>query len=209
MEYLGAAKESKVEYEISRSRFIARIAPADGVEAGLEYVAAVKKIHPDATHHPYAVTGSPESGAFRFSDDGEPHGTSGMPIMNVLKKKELYNTVIVVTRYFGGIKLGAGGLVQAYSHAATLAADAASVARFRLSEIYRVELEYSEFRLLDSLLKATEARIYDINYAERTTATIAVPAPNRERFESGFKALTEGRPDKIEHLKSKYFTYTR
>ena len=209
MEYSGAEKESKVEYEISRSRFIARIASADGVEAGLEYVAAVKKRSPEATHHPYAAKASPESGAFRFSDDGEPHGTSGMPILNVLKKKELYNTVIVVTRYFGGIKRGAGGLVQAYSHAATLAADAASVARFRLSEIYRVELEYSEFRLLDSLLKATEARIYDINYAERTTATIAVPATNRERFESGFKALTEGRPDKIEHLKSKYFTYTR
>lgn len=209
MEYLGAERESEVEYEISRSRFIARIAPAEGVDAGLEYVAAVKRAYPDATHHPYAVTGSPESGAFRFSDDGEPHGTSGTPILNVLKKKELYNTVIVVTRYFGGIKLGAGGLVQAYSHAAALAADAASIARFRLSAIFRAELDYSEFRLLDPLLKATEARIYDINYAERTTAEIAVPVVNRERFESGFRALTEGRPDKIGYLKSEYFKYKR
>lgn len=209
MDYIGAAKEGEAVYEISRSRFIARIAPVESVEAGLEFVKRIKTEFPDATHHPFAVTGTPESGAFRLSDDGEPQGTSGQPILNVLKKKGLYNTVIVVTRYFGGIKLGAGGLVQAYSRAATMAAESVPGVKYTLSDIYELSLGYPEFRLLGAVIRASKAQVFDVNYAENVTAKAAVPLGQCDVFKSGVTNITEGKEGALKHIETKYFTYTR
>ena len=118
--------ESKAEITVERSRFLAVAAGVTDEKQAAEFVAGVAKRFYDATHNCYAFSAG---GAKRFSDDGEPSGTAGKPILNVIEQKKLVNTAVVVTRYFGGVKLGAGGLVRAYSNAAAAALDRAELAR--------------------------------------------------------------------------------
>ena len=123
---LGA---SEAEFTEKKSRFIGRCFPVETEDEAFAVIADVKKRHWDATHNCYAFIVGENGLTQRFSDDGEPSGTAGMPILDVIKQKGLTNTLIVVTRYFGGILLGAGGLVRAYSKAAASAVDCADMVR--------------------------------------------------------------------------------
>lgn len=122
-EYLVPARFGEDEFTEKKSRFIGRLWPVETEEEALARIQEMKKRHYDATHNCWAYI--LRDGAVRFSDDGEPGGTAGMPILQVMQREELYNAVCVVTRYFGGILLGAGGLVRAYTRGAKLAVDAA------------------------------------------------------------------------------------
>ena len=124
--YLTVAGETEVRTEIKRSEFIATIAHVEDGESAEAFVKAVRKRFPDATHNCYAYISDERGNETRFSDDGEPGGTAGQPMLEVLKKRGLMRTAVVVTRYFGGIKLGAGGLVAAYTDGVSKAADAAN-----------------------------------------------------------------------------------
>ena len=115
MSYISVSGEHVTEKVIERSRFITTSAHAEGEEEARAFVARVSAKYKDATHNCYAYIADSVGNFPRFSDDGEPSGTAGMPMLEVIKNKKLFCTAVVVTRYFGGIKLGAGGLVRAYS----------------------------------------------------------------------------------------------
>ena len=117
--------EYRSEKVIERSRFIATCSHIESEEEARVFLARVRTEFPDATHHCYAFVADTLGNLMRFSDDGEPQGTAGMPILDALRGKKLYQTAVVVTRYFGGVKLGAGGLVRAYAGAASECLDGA------------------------------------------------------------------------------------
>lgn len=122
-EYLVPTQDTSAEFVEKRSRFIGHIFRTDTEEEALARLKQIRETHRDATHNVYAYI--LRDGATRFSDDGEPGGTAGMPVLQVLQREALFNVTCVVTRYFGGILLGAGGLVRAYAHSAKIAVDAA------------------------------------------------------------------------------------
>lgn len=153
MEYLVPTKDADAEFVERRSRFIGHIFRTDTEEAALARLKEMREKHWDATHNVYAYI--IKDGATRFSDDGEPGGTAGMPVLQVLQREGIFNVTCVVTRYFGGILLGAGGLVRAYAHSAKIALDAAGRSVKRVwTRIYlpcpyrwydRIKLEVASF----------------------------------------------------------------
>ncbi len=210
MDYSGAADgEYSAEYLVNRSRFICTVTRIADVDEGYEFVRRIRSRYPDATHNPYALVGTPESGAFRFSDDGEPQGTSGAPVLNAIRMQSLYCTAAVVTRYFGGIKLGAGGLVQAYSAAASMGLAAAEIVRYRLSVVYTLDIGYSEYRNLETILRASEAKVLDTRYADSVQITFSVPEEFAEALKRSVMALTSGQAERLKETGRKYITYKR
>ena len=140
-EYLVPTQFGEDEFIEKKSRFIGRLWPVETEEAALEKIQEMKKKHYDATHNCWAY--NIKDGAVRFSDDGEPGGTAGMPMLQVLQREGLYNCVCVVTRYFGGILLGAGGLVRAYTKGAKIAVDAAGKSMKRIWTVLYVPCPYT------------------------------------------------------------------
>lgn len=210
MEYLGVGDgEFSAEYSVNRSRFICTVTRISDVDEGFEFVQKIRRRYPDATHNPYALIGTPGSGAFRFSDDGEPQGTSGAPILNAVKMQSLYCTAAVVTRYFGGIKLGAGGLVQAYSAAAATGLAAAQIVRYRLSAVYDLEIGYSEYKSLESVLRAAEAKVLDTRYSDSVNVVFSVPEESAEALRRSVMALTSGQAERLKEIERKYISYKR
>lgn len=144
MEYMTLKTESTTEFIENRSRFIGRAKPISCEQEAINYIATLRSKHWDATHNVYAYS-LREGGICRYSDDGEPSGTAGTPVLSVLTKGGITDAVVVVTRYFGGILLGAGGLVRAYSHSASLAVNAAQPIIMRMCEQYSVVCDYSDY----------------------------------------------------------------
>lgn len=155
---------------IQKSRFIGRCFFAENAEAASEILAQIRKREWDATHHCHACRIGTDGSYVRSSDDGEPSGTAGAPILGVLSRLELTNTLCVVTRYFGGILLGAGGLVRAYTGAAAAAAEAAGVVLMRPASGYRAMFSYSQWAASEASLRRV-ADVSDVAYAEVVTAT--------------------------------------
>ena len=140
-EYLVPTGFGEDEFTEKKSRFIGRVWPVETEEEALEIIQSMKKQHYDATHNCWAYI--IKDGAVRFSDDGEPGGTAGMPMLQVLQREGLFNAVCVVTRYFGGILLGAGGLVRAYTKGAKIAVDAAGKSMKRVWTVLYVPCPYT------------------------------------------------------------------
>lgn len=207
-EYLSVSGETVTEFEISRSKFITHLVAAENVDEGLKYLATIRKKYSDATHNCYAVIGSPESNEFKFGDDGEPSGTAGQPILNALAKNGLYCVCAVVTRYFGGIKLGAGGLVQAYSRAASDAVRASVITRYVYSAVYVAELTYTTHGAVANFLAESGAVVTDVEYSDGVKITFAVPADNAEATEKKLAELTSGEA-KLAIKDKKYISYKR
>ena len=139
-------------YEIKRSKFIATVCGEVDSETAEDFVKSVKKKYADATHNCYAYISDINGQATRFSDDGEPGGTAGQPIMQVLKKKGLVRTAVVVTRYFGGIKLGAGGLVGAYTESAVLGIESAKIATKTKCSQIAISIDYPLYSSVEKLV---------------------------------------------------------
>ncbi len=145
-----AATASFVE---KKSEFIGSISPVTTEEEALAFVASVKRQYADARHNVYAYI-LRENNITRFSDDGEPHGTAGMPVLDVLRKEGVTDVAVVVTRYFGGILLGTGGLVRAYSQSAKMALDAAGKAVMQKLTVFSVRVSYSDLQKIEPVLNA-------------------------------------------------------
>ena len=143
-DYLTPAAYGEAEFIEKRSRFIGRVWPVETEAEALEHLKEIRAKHWDATHNVYAYI-LREGGTMRYSDDGEPQGTSGMPTLTVFRAKEIQNVLCIVTRYFGGILLGTGGLVRAYSQTAKLALNAAGIARVREWEELLIACPYGLF----------------------------------------------------------------
>ena len=142
-EYLVPTQYGEDEFVEKKSRFIGRVWPVETEEEALTKIQEMKKQHYDATHNCWAYV--IKDGPMRFSDDGEPGGTAGNPMMQVLQRENIYNVVCVVTRYFGGILLGAGGLVRAYTKGAKIAVDAAGKSMKRIWTVLYVPCPYTYF----------------------------------------------------------------
>ena len=156
-EYLVPTEFGEDEFIEKKSRFIGRLWPVETEEAALEKIQEMKKKHYDATHNCWAYI--IRDGAVRFSDDGEPGGTAGMPMLQVLQREGLYNCVCVVTRYFGGILLGAGGLVRAYTKGAKIAVDAAGKSMKRVWTVLYVPCPYPYYERVKLLVAECEGII--------------------------------------------------
>ncbi len=161
-EYLVPTQFGEDEFIEKKSRFIGRLWPVETEEAALEKIQEMKKQHYDATHNCWAYI--IKGGAVRFSDDGEPGGTAGMPMLQVLQREGLYNCVCVVTRYFGGILLGAGGLVRAYTKGAKIAVDAAGKSMKRVWTVLYVPCPYTYYERVKLLVAECEGIIRQTDF---------------------------------------------
>ncbi|WP_199442159.1 YigZ family protein [Umezawaea beigongshangensis] len=180
------------EIEIQRSRFLCSLARVtDDDEAGA-FISAVRKEHWSASHNCSAFRVGPDGGSQRSSDDGEPAGTAGVPMLEVLVRRELTDTVAVVTRYFGGTKLGAGGLVRAYGRAVSEAVDAIGTLRRARFAALEVVAEHTDAGRLDNALRAAGHRVSDVVYGQRVAFAVHVPQHDVDAFDAWLAEQTGG-----------------
>ena len=164
--YLTVDGVTENTVEIKRSKFIATLSHVESGEDAEAFVRAVRKRYPDATHNCYAYIADELGNETRFSDDGEPGGTAGQPMLEVLRKKGIVKAAVVVTRYFGGIKLGAGGLVAAYTDSVSEVLDTAGIRRMTECAEVTVECDYSDHSAIESALTRAGALRGEAVYGE-------------------------------------------
>ena len=166
-----------------KSKFIANLFYVQNEEKAEEIIKNVKKKYYDARHNCYAYTVLTKNGAInKSSDDGEPSGTAGAPMLNILQKNEIVNVLVIVTRYFGGILLGTGGLVRAYSDALTKAIEKSSFVYEEMGYEINVILDYGEFEKFDYYCKQNRINIINIEYAEKINCVIEMNKEEKELF---------------------------
>jgi len=193
--FYSIGKVAEVEVDIKRSKFIAVASPVDDEAAAISFIEQIKEKHKQATHNVFAYLINEQ--VMRYSDDGEPAGTAGVPVLEVLKKQKLERTAVVVTRYFGGIKLGAGGLVRAYSDAAKKAIDRAGIVEKRLHREFFIQVAYQLFGAVKRELEQAGGLIQDIAYGEQVSISCLLPvdvdiSPRLNGITAGKVELREG-----------------
>lgn len=191
-EYLTVKGYGETEIVIRKSRFIAQVERAATEDEAKDFVQRIKKKHWNATHNCYAYVTSEGNGIQKASDDGEPGGTAGMPILEVLKKREIRDAVVVVTRYFGGTKLGAGGLIRAYGSAASEGLEAAGIVRRVLMRSISAEFDYTYLGKIENQLKDTDYIVKDIKYTDRVVMDILTPVGQESVFNDWMTGQTNG-----------------
>ncbi len=179
-EYLVPTRFGEDAFYEKKSHFIGRIWPVETEEEALEKIRDMKRQHYDATHNCWAYI--IRDGAVRFSDDGEPGGTAGMPMLQVLQREELFNVVCVVTRYFGGILLGAGGLVRAYTKGAKIAVDAAGKSMKRVWSVLYVPCPYSYYERVRLEVAAFGGVIRDASFGAEVELELLLPEAQTRPF---------------------------
>jgi len=190
--YLTIAREAMDEFVEKKSRFMGFIKPVSTEEEALAFIREKQKKYWDATHNVYAYV--LEGGNLcRFSDDGEPQGTAGIPVLDVLRKEGLTDCVVVVTRYFGGILLGGGGLVRAYSHGAKIAVDAAGVVEMRRCLLGEITCDYSQYGWIPAFLAEEGATLTDTRFGEAVTVCFSIPQEGRGHLEATLIDRSNGR----------------
>ncbi len=182
--YKTVAERAQASFTEKKSEFIGSIAPCTTESEAISFIEEIRKLHRKATHNCYAYI-LRENNIGRHSDDGEPSGTAGAPMFEVLKKEGLTDVCCVVTRYFGGILLGAGGLVRAYANGAALAVGASKIKEMKLAERLIIEVDYSLYGKLGAIFSEFDARI------------------DGEEFAAGVKIVLYVEAEKAESLKAK------
>ncbi len=193
MSFLTIKEESNSEYIEKRSKFLCSAFPCKTEEEALAILEKIKTKYWDARHncHAFIVNDGRTS---RFSDDGEPHGTAGKPILEVITAKKLVNVLVVVTRYFGGVLLGTGGLVRAYSTATKDALDSATIVEMVPCTMFRINCSYSEHPSLSRLIENSNANLENTDFAENVTVDIVLRDEDIASFEH---SLTENFSGKL------------
>lgn len=191
MEYLTVKEENSDQFVEKKSRFIGTCRPVKTEEEALEFIARMKSKYWDASHNVYAYI-LRENGVQRFSDDGEPQGTAGQPMLGVFEKEGVTNLVCVVTRYFGGVLLGAGGLVRAYTRSAKDALDAAGVSVVRRWVRHLVPCSYSLYERLRQETERFGAVIQDTEYGADILLTVLVPEERSQEYAARILDFTAG-----------------
>ncbi len=182
------------ELVIKNSVFIGYASPASSEDEAREFIERIRAHHSDATHNVYAyVIRGRGSFAVRYDDDGEPKGSAGKPVLRVIQNKGLSNAVVVVTRYFGGIKLGYGGLVKAYSDAASRAIENAGIVEVYETERFDVVFPYSLFHAVKETVEKNRGRITGEEYGERVKFTVEVRKGEAEHLMALLTEKTRGR----------------
>lgn len=184
---------SPVLYEIQRSRFLAYAIHAEDENEVRAWLQTVKKEHYEARHIPYSMVLGERSDRQRSSDDGEPGGTAGSPILEAIKARSITNAAVAVVRYFGGIKLGAGGLIRAYAHTAGLGLDAATKVRMTPLQTMYVQIDYDLLAPVERYIRDAGLLTEEAAYADRVTLPLLVPAADTELHQRALTDLTAGR----------------
>lgn len=191
--YKSIEKEAHVEQVIERSRFIAHIKPCGSREEAEEYIKGIKAQYKDATHNvPCFIVGEKQE-LMWASDDGEPAGTSGAPMMQMLSREGLTNLVCVVTRYFGGIKLGTGGLVRAYTSSARLALDAAVIHQVRDLRAVRISVPYTLLGKIQNMEQSLPFTISDVEYTDSVALTLTYAPEDEDLIMPPINEMTSGK----------------
>lgn len=172
-EYKTVEKEASDFFIEKKSKFIGYAKPVKTQEDALEFISKIKSKHWDATHNVYAYV-LRENNIQRYSDDGEPSGTAGVPVLDVMLKESLVDVCVVATRYFGGTLLGAGGLVRAYSHTSKIALEAAGIITMAQCSIMSAEVDYSFYDRLNILLSDFSAVILDTSFSDKVCVEFSV-----------------------------------
>ena len=188
--YKTPLKASETEFVVNRSRFIGRCFPVTSEEEAITRLEEIRKLHYDATHNCYAY--SLLGGIRRFSDDGEPGGTAGMPIMDTLIRTETENALIVVTRYFGGILLGSGGLVRAYSRSASDALNEAGTGVMTPCSVIEFSVDYTRYGGLEGFVRANSV-VRGTEFTDSIRFICLVPTERADAFTSDVIERTDGR----------------
>ena len=195
-EYLVPTGYGEAEFIEKKSRFIGHVWCVESEEEALSRIQEMKKQHYDASHNCWAYV--IRDGAMRFSDDGEPGGTAGNPMMQVLQREQLYNVVCVVTRYFGGILLGAGGLVRAYTKGAKIAIDAAGKSMKRVWTVLYVPCPYTYYERMKLEVEAFGGVIRKTDFGSEVELEILVAQPKAQAFLDRLTDMTAGTVDALE-----------
>ncbi len=191
-QYRTVARQARIELDERKSRFIAVCGPLENEQAAQAFVDGLKQEFPDASHHVYAWMLGGERILQRYSDDGEPQGTAGLPVLDALRRQGIDQAGIVVIRYFGGILLGTGGLSRAYGRAAAQAVDAASPVICRLCRQFRVTAGYAAQELLSRAWRQKNYDIGSVSYGIDVETLIAVPQSECDDFNRLCADLTQG-----------------
>ncbi len=184
-DYLSIFKYAEIKIEIKRSIFIAAICPISTEVEALDFLNNRRKEHKTASHNVYAYRIASKNNSQivqRYSDDGEPSGTSGLPIFNILNGRNIQDVIVVVTRYFGGTLLGTGGLVHAYTEAATKVIDEAGLATIRLYDQYKLGLSYSNYSLVEDRLNRADFEISSRDFTADVTLVVDVEKNKEVEF---------------------------
>ncbi len=190
--YRAIDGEYETIVEIKKSKFIATVfGPVDS-ESAESFVKRIKKKYPDATHNCYAYISDIYGQATRFSDDGEPGGTAGQPILEVLRRRGIVRSAIVVTRYFGGIKLGAGGLVSAYAGTASDALDSAVAAEYTKCVRINIRTRYVDFAQIEGFARRNGITLEDVEYGEDVSVALWVEESLAGKVCEDILSLTSG-----------------
>ena len=190
---LTVFSEHQSEKIIEKSRFITYSKHVESEEEARSFIAKIRSEHSLATHVCFAFISDKLGNLQRFSDDGEPQGTAGMPILEVLKNKKLYETAVAVVRYFGGIKLGAGGLVRAYSSSAAENLDGADIRSLEMCKEFEITVEYTQLDSLQKYFGTTDCEQIDIRYEDKVTAIVAVKKRMADEFKSELVDYMQGK----------------
>ncbi|WP_010676933.1 YigZ family protein [Bacillus timonensis] len=186
------------EIIIQKSRFIASIERATTEEEAQEFINKIKKKYWDATHNCSAYLIGEHDQIQKANDDGEPSGTAGVPILEVLKKKSLKDTVVVITRYFGGIKLGAGGLIRAYGKATSEGLDYIGMVERRLTRVMHAKFEYPLLGKVENEVRSSHYQLKDIHYLEDVEIEVFVEEDKKETFTEWMTELTNAKANIFE-----------
>ena len=198
MEFRTIKEDGQVQEEIKKSRFICHIKRVTTEEEARNFIQAVKKEHYKATHNCSAFILGERSEMKRSSDDGEPSGTAGVPMLGVLENHQLTNVCAVVTRYFGGIKLGAGGLIRAYAGSVALAIKDIGVVHIKEQLGLRLTLSYSQYQELPNFLKAKQLQEQDTAFTDQVQTTIFVDKDDKESVIESLIELLNGKINIVE-----------
>ena len=200
--YTTLAGEGVDEFEEKRSLFIGQAKHVTTEEEAQEFVKQKKKEYSDATHNcwAYLLKGGIIA---RYSDDGEPQGTAGVPMLEAIRKSGVCDCVVVVTRYFGGVLLGAGGLVRAYSHGTKIALDAAKIVTYEKYIEFKLECTYSDYQRYSVVLPTFEAIIDDTDFSDRVVIRFAVKETRTASLSDKITEMSGGR-DKVERIGERF-----
>lgn len=188
--YKTTAEDGTASYEIQKSRFIAYTSHVETEAEARDFVTAIKKKHFDARHNCSAWVLGADSSQQKSNDDGEPGGTAGNPILEAIKQHGLTNVVVVVTRYFGGIKLGAGGLIRAYSHTASLGLEATPCLEVKPFCLMEAEMDYSLLGTVENWIRNEELRTGETAYLDKVTVRLLVEPADCETISTELTNLT-------------------
>ena len=190
-EYKTVEFENSDEFIEKKSKFIGYVKPVKTQEEATEFINKIKSKHWDATHNVYAYV-LQENNIQRYSDDGEPSGTAGVPVLDVILKSNLVDVCVVVTRYFGGTLLGAGGLVRAYSHGSKIAVEAGNIITMAPCSILKVCVDYSFYDRLNILLNDFSSNVEDTQFSDNVSVTFSIKQEKTADLQNKLTDLSNG-----------------